>query len=127
MDPGPDGRRFLEREARALLTRLARVESFVLSETMVPAAAVSFEALTAIERYLIRGRQELRREVLEYIGWLRGAEVRRVPADELQRRFTFLRLRFVTMLSQFDIFSDVMTQRSEPETGVWLSGLDGVA
>ena len=42
----------------------------------------------------------------------------------MQRRFTLLRLRFNVMMSQFDIFADVMTQRSEYQTGVWLSGLD---
>ena len=28
---------------------------------------------------------------------------------------------------QFDLFNDVITQRSENETGVWLSGLDVVS
>ena len=31
------------------------------------------------------------------------------------------------MLTQFDMFNDVLTQRSETETGVWLSGLDVVS
>jgi hypothetical protein len=31
------------------------------------------------------------------------------------------------VLTQFDLFNDVITQRSESETGVWLSGLDIVA
>ena len=31
------------------------------------------------------------------------------------------------MLTQFDIFADVLSQRSEHDTGVWLSGLDVVA
>jgi len=35
-----------------------------------------------------------------------------------------VRLRFNDALSQFDLFSEVITQRSESETGVWLSGLD---
>ena len=43
---------------------------------------------------------------------------------EAQRRFSILRLRFNAVLTQFDLFSDVITQRSEHETGVWLSGLD---
>src|SRR5436305_1548105 len=65
-------RTLLDQEARALLTRLARVRSFALSETMVPAAAISFEAQTAIERYLEQGRRALRRLVGEYLRWLRG-------------------------------------------------------
>jgi hypothetical protein len=39
----------------------------------------------------------------------------------------FLRLRFNAVLNQFDLFNDVVTQRSEHETGVWLSGLDVVS
>jgi hypothetical protein len=35
-----------------------------------------------------------------------------------------LRLRFNTVLTQFDLFNNVITQRSENETGVWLSGMD---
>ena len=38
-----------------------------------------------------------------------------------------LRLRFNVVLTQFDLFSDVITQRSENETGVWLGGLDVVS
>ena len=40
---------------------------------------------------------------------------------------TFLRLRFNLALSQLDMFSDAITQRSENETGLWLSGLDVAA
>jgi hypothetical protein len=36
-------------------------------------------------------------------------------------------MRFNIILSHFDIFADVMTQRSEYETGIWLAGLDAVA
>ena len=46
---------------------------------------------------------------------------------EAQRRFSLLRLRFNTVLTQFDIFADAMTQRSEHDSGVWLAGLDAVA
>jgi hypothetical protein len=38
-----------------------------------------------------------------------------------------LRLLFNVTLSQFDIFADALTQRSEYETGVWLAGMDVVA
>ena len=31
------------------------------------------------------------------------------------------------MITQFDLFNDVISQRSENETGVWLSGLDVVS
>jgi len=112
----------LEHEARALLTRLARVAPFALRETMVPAANLSIPALAAIERFLLRGRRELARLVSRYITWIRGRG-RFAPPSLAQRRFTFLRLRFNAVLTQFDIFSVVMTQRSEHALGVWLSGL----
>lgn len=117
----------LAQEARALLTRLARVKPFALIEPMVPAAAISLAAQTAIERYLAKGRRELRGLIHGYLRWLHGPEGRRATPTEVQRRFTFLRLRFNTVLTQFDIFADALTQRSEHENGVWLSGLDVVA
>jgi hypothetical protein len=119
--------RLLEQEARALLTRLARVKPFVLYETMVPAAALTPVAQTAIERYLDAGRHELRKRVHQYLAWIGGPEGQAATPEEAQRRLTFLRLRFAAVLTQFDVFSDVITQRSEHETGVWLSGLDVAA
>ncbi len=113
----------LEQEARALLTRLSRVKPFVLYETMVPAAALSPSAQTAIEQYLVQGRRELRDLVHTYLLWLNEPDAQATP-EEAQRRFTVLRMRFNNVLSQFDLFADVITQRSEHETGVWLSGLD---
>ncbi|MGH8606784.1 MAG: hypothetical protein ACREX9_05025 [Gammaproteobacteria bacterium] len=104
----------LAQEARALLTRLARVKPLALHEAMVPAAGISPLALRSIETYLARGRRELSARVHRYLDWLRSADV--TPA-EAQRRFTLLRLRFNAVLSQFDLFVDVVTQRSEHETG----------
>ncbi|SFN98562.1 hypothetical protein SAMN05216386_2333 [Nitrosospira briensis] len=117
----------LEQEARGMLTRLARVKPFVVYEPMVPAANISPAAQVAIERYLATGRRELRARVRSYLDWLRGREGQLAPPAQAQRRFTFLRLRFNAVLSQFDLFADVITQRSEHETGVWLSGLDILA
>jgi hypothetical protein len=59
--------------------------------------------------------------------WLHRAESDDATAAEAQRRFTILRLKFNIVLIQFDTFADVITQRSEHETGAWLSGLDVVA
>jgi hypothetical protein len=117
----------LEQEARALLTRLAQVKPFALQTPMVPAAALSLAAQTAIERYLFGGRRQLRRQVGEYLRWLHSPEGSVAASVEMQRRFTFLRLRFNVVLTQFDVFSDVLTQRSEHQTGVRLSGLDVLA
>jgi hypothetical protein len=116
----------LEQEGRGLLTRLDRVKPFVLQETMVPAASLSPAAQAAIEAYLLRGRSELRCRILEFLRWLEGPG-RGAGAAECQRRFAFLRLRFNSALGQMDLFGDAITQRSEAETGVWLSGLDVAA
>ncbi|MBI2906446.1 MAG: hypothetical protein HYX92_02190 [Chloroflexi bacterium] len=119
--------RLLDQEVRGLAARLDRVKPFALQETMVPAAAPSLAAQTAVERYLATGRQDLRRMVTDYQDWLSSPDAQRVSVAEAQRRLAFLRLRFNAVLSQLDIFADAMTQRSEQETGIWLAGLDVVA
>ena len=117
----------LDQEARALLARLARVKPFALLEPMLPAAAISPAAQTAIENFLAAGRRELRASIGGFIRWLRSPAGLEATPEEAQRNFTLIRLRFNDLLSQFDLFADVLTQRSEHETGVWLSGLDVVA
>jgi hypothetical protein len=119
-------RDLLEPEARALITRLDRVQPFALHETMVPAAAPAPAALSAIEQFLLHGRRDLRKKVLGYLAWLRGPGATASPADQ-QREFVLIRLRFNDVLSQFDTFTEVISQRSEHETGVWLAGLDVLA
>ncbi len=126
MTTAASARWLLEQEARALLTRLGRIRPFALQETMVPAAALTPTAQLAIERFLIGGRYAVRNEVLAYLRWLRGPG-RNAPPEELQRRFTVVRMRFNATLSQFDVFSELITQRSETENGVWLAGLDVLA
>ena len=116
--------RLLEQEARALLTRLNRIKPFALQETMVAAAAVPQAAQTAIERYLMAGRNQVRAKILDFIRWIRSPQGAASPPVQAQKKFTLLRLEFNASLSQFDIFSVALTQRSEAETGVWLSGLD---
>lgn len=116
----------LEQEARGLQNRLARVQPFSLQETMVPAAALFPEALSAIERFLITGRRELRAEIDGFRRWLAGPGGEASPA-EMQRRFALVKLRFHAIVAQFEVFSDAITQRSEHDHGVWLSGLDVLA
>ena len=117
----------VEQEARALLVRLGRVKPFALQQTMVPAAALPPASLSAIDRYLIEGRQKVNRMVRKFIRWLRSAEGRSVSPEVAQRRFSMLRMRFNTSLAHLDIFAAVLTQRSEQETGIWLAGLDIVS
>ncbi|WP_174626760.1 hypothetical protein [Candidatus Methylobacter favarea] len=117
----------LMQEARSLLARLGQVKPFALTESAVPAANISLSAQTAIDRYLITGRQALRLQVQAYLRWLRGLDDDNTHPAEAQHRLSLLRLRFNVTLSQFDIFADALTQRSEYETGVRLAGLDVVA
>ncbi len=114
----------LEQEARALLTRLARVKPLAMHESMLPAAGLLPESQTAIERFLTGGRRNLRTLVVQFLDWLRSPAAARADAETAQRVFTSLRLRFNAVLTHFDVFENVVTQRSENETGVWLSGLD---
>ena len=109
-----------------MLTRLDRVKPFALQETMVPAAGLMPVSQTAIERHLLRDRRALRNQVLAYVAWLRGPGRSETPAV-MQRRFSFLKLRFNAALSQLDVFAEAINQRSEHEVGVWLSGLDVAA
>ncbi len=117
----------LELEARALHTRLSRAKPFASIMPMVAAANVGPAAAGAIERYLIKGRRDLHRLARAYLRWLKGPAGRRSTAAEAQRRLSFLRLKFNAVLTQFDIFADVLTQRCEHDNGVWLSGLDVAA
>lgn len=117
----------LDQEARALLTRLARVKPFALLEPMLPAAAVTPLAQSTIDNFLASSRRELRARIRGFLRWLRSPSGLQAAPEEAQRNFTMVRLRFNDVLSQFDLFADVLTQRSEHETGVWLAGLDVVA
>ncbi|MGO7443610.1 hypothetical protein ACC668_02740 [Rhizobium ruizarguesonis] len=109
-----------------MLTRLARLKPFVLNQPMVPAASFLPTAQLAIERFLAKGRSELKRRIRQFITWVNGPG-RRVPAADAQQRFVFLRLRFNAVLSQLDLFDHVLAQRGQNELGVWLSGLDAVS
>ena len=60
----------LEQEARALLTRLARVKPFALQESMLPAANLLPGSQLAIEKFLMAGRKRLRKLVRGFLHWL---------------------------------------------------------
>lgn len=116
----------LEMEARGLLARLSQIGPLALHETMVPAATLSPRASLDIERFLHAGRTLLRKQVQDYLAWLRGPGRQSTPAEQ-QQRFVLIRMRFNAILSQYDMFTEVVTQRSENRTGPWLSGLDVLA
>src|ERR1700734_2969976 len=117
----------LEQEARSLAARLGRMKPFALIAPMVMAATVPQTAQTAMENHLTQGRRKLRVMIDEFIGWVRSPSDRRSTPAEAQKRIVFLKLRFNAVISQFHIFADVLTQRSEHEMGVWIAGLDDFA
>jgi hypothetical protein len=117
----------LAQEGRAMLTRLARVKPFALQETMLPAAAPTNDAQAALEAHLDKLRHDLEHKLSQFSRWIEGRAGAEASPEEAQRRFTFLRLEFNRVLSHVDIFSEALSQRSEADTGLWLSGLEVVA
>lgn len=118
---------FLQAEARSLATRLDRLLPFTVTMPMVPAANVPPAALAAIETLLRTGRQRLRRSLARFRSWLQGPLGIAASDEAAQRKFTIIRLAFHANIAQFDLFADVLAQRSEHETGVWIAGLDDFA
>src|SRR5690349_8699214 len=94
---------------------------------MLPAAALSARAQTAIEDFLGRARRDLRRQIVGYRAWLASPDGRGASPEQQHRRYIALRLGFNLMLGHVDLFSDAITQRSEHEIGVWLAGLEVAA
>ncbi len=110
-----------------MIGRMEMVKPFSLHETMVPAAVPAARTLRDIDAYLARGRSELIRSARRYLAWLRNGDAERRSLESVYRRYVFLRLRVNAVLTQFDLFADAISQRSEADTGVWLAGLDVLA
>jgi hypothetical protein len=117
-----DGRRFLIAEAEALLARLRQVQPFEWNMPMAISAAPSAATLKKIHLLIKTGRQQLRRRVLRFIEVIRHD--RSKTLEQCQSAYSILKLQFNSLLDQFDIFADVVNQRSEHDTGVWIAGLD---
>jgi len=116
----------LNLEARALLSRIARVKPFAMVMPRVPAAGITPTAAKAIDHYVLQGQRRLLDRARQYLNWLEGPGRAATP-EEAQRRFSLLRLKFNAGLTQFDIFADALTLRAEHENGIWLAGLDVAA
>lgn len=114
-------------ETRGLLTRLSSIRPIALREAAVPAAAISPRALLAIDTHVADLRHQLVRQAREYLHWLQNADSLQVSPRQMHRRYMALRFQFNSVLSQHDLFCDATNQRSEHDTGVWLSGLDAAA
>lgn len=114
-------------EAQSLLHRISELRPFALTLPMVPAAAPSVAAQSAIENHLSRGRGELRRRLLAFLRWLRSPDGSLATPALAQERFTALRMQFLTTIDQFDLFSDALSERSQHGYGEWVGGLDVAA
>ena len=122
-----DAKRLLEYEAQSLLHRLSEIRPFALTLPMVPAAAPSVAAQASIEAYLSDGRRRLRASVRRFLAWLRSPQGSQASPARAQERFTAVRLQFLTVIEQFDLFSDALVERSQHGYGEWAGGLDVAA
>ena len=116
---------FLRNEALSLLSRLQQVKPFTLSMPMVWAAGISDAAMRGITNHMSNGVKELKGRIHSFISSL-NVDVE-IPAAKMQADFCLLKLRFNNILDHFDIFADVLSQRSEQNTGIWIAGLDVLA
>lgn len=119
--------RLIEQEVAGLMGRMQMVKPFSLHETMVPAAQPGGDTLRRIDRYLGVGRRALIASAHRFRGWLKSPEAMSAKSEQVYRQYIFLRLQMNAALTQFDVFSDAITQRSESDVGVLLSGLDVLA
>ena len=90
---------------------------------MVAAANITNAAKKGIYDLLRVGVQEVKQKIFHFIRWVKTGP----KPDKAQRQFALLKLKFNAFLDQLDIFADVLTQRGEHETGVWIGGLDVLA
>ncbi len=120
-----DYRLFLANESRALLTRLKQVKPFLLNMPMVAAANISPAAQRGIYQLLGQNYVELKLKIQQFLEALKKGSIH--TAEDAQSTFAFIKLQFNWLLDSLDIFADVLSQRSEHETGIWLSGLDVLA
>jgi hypothetical protein len=118
---------FLINEAESLLARLKMIKPFTMNMPMVMAASVSDKAMQGITNLIVVGYKELKKRINDYINGLKSSLTTGESPQEIQAKFSILKLRFNALLDQIDIFGDVLSQRAEHETGIWASGLDVLA
>lgn len=119
--------RLIEQEVLGIRVRLDAQLPYALQMPMVPAANVSDEAMSAIERHMQAARQQLRVRIARFLQRLRSLRSTPQNIALAQRHYALLKLYFHASLTHFEIFAEVLTQRSQHGTGIWLSGLDVAA
>ncbi|CAN5904313.1 hypothetical protein BH11BAC7_BH11BAC7_04480 [soil metagenome] len=128
MEPSAFITEFIANEAEAMLIRIRQLKPFRMTVSMVKSAAVSDRAFKGVDDHVNNAKRKLRISVIAFIRKLRHKKLEeQIDPVALQNQFTMLKLRFNSILDQLDIYADVLTQRSEQETGTWLRGLDILA
>ncbi|RQO32135.1 hypothetical protein DBR32_00540 [Taibaiella sp. KBW10] len=92
---------------------------------MVAAASISGSAIKKINSILKIQGYNLRCRIDDFIKKMKQPDL--LTSYEAQAQFALLKLHFNNILDQLDIFSDVMSQRTEFQTGVLIAGLDILA
>lgn len=118
-------RLFLINEAQGLLTRLMQVQPFEMSMPMVTAAAIPYQAQKGIYQLIRAGKRRLGKKVRLFIKRLQGSQP--IPFEKCQAAYAVLKLQFNALLDEFEVFAEVVCQRSEHNTGIWVAGLDTLA
>ncbi|MEO5642262.1 MAG: hypothetical protein ABIQ40_12055 [Bacteroidia bacterium] len=119
---------FIANEAEGMLIRIKQLKPFSMTVSMVKSAAVSDRAFKGVNDHVNNAKRKLRISVVAFIRKLRHKKLEeQIDPVALQNQFAMLKLRFNSILDQLDIYADVLTQRSEQETGTWLRGLDILA
>lgn len=89
---------------------------------MVMAAAIPYQAQKNIFELMRAGKDLLAAKVRKFID--RMERPHKMNIEKCQAAYAVLKLQFNALLDQFDIFADVVSQRGENETGIWVAGLD---
>lgn len=118
---------YLVNESQSLMTRLQQVKPFTMTMPMVKGASVSTKAMDEVVNLLEKGKLEIYKSITQFIGKVKTAQSQLAGIGNLQTEYTIQKLRYNSILDQLDIFADVLSQRSEHEVGIWLSGLDVLA
>jgi hypothetical protein len=118
---------YLINESQSLISRLHQVKPFSMTMPMVKGASVSTKALEAVTGLLEKGKKEILLSIKGFVEKVKMAQRQPSGLLELQTAYVIQKLRYNSILDQLDIFADVLSQRSEHEVGIWLSGLDVLA
>jgi len=114
-------------ELQSITARLEAQKPFAMQMPMVTAAAVSDPAQAAIESHMLEARNKLRRIIRRFTQKLERLPPSVANVRWAQHRLSLVKLQFQSVLARFEIFAEVLSQRAQHETGLWLAGLDVAA